>query len=157
MSTLASIIGILRDLALIAAAVAIVKWVWDQVRPSPARRDAEARVDIEADKLRALAEEQAERERQGELRELQKIRVHRILQQTDEPYLSFAKLKLACAAIEQGKEPDATMKNLTDDGLRRLLIELIADEIVSQTNEDEYFVRTEYEDEFDNDEPERRR
>ena len=159
----------IRDLAVLAAAVGIAKWAWDQHSQAPRLRDAQALAGIEAERTRAdlkqwgarmealgidlstRLEEIALRTRVAEERAALEARIHRLLQTTRDPFLTFAEIRdgLANASPEAGASVAAiaTTEGLqdTEETLRRALIELIADDAIAQLDHDRYFIASDFE------------
>jgi hypothetical protein len=154
---------LVRDLAILAAAVGVAKWGWDRHVGGPRRQENAARAANEAERFRqdmrqwagrieqhlaraeARQQEQSEASREGQAQTAdlaaRKVLVHRILQQARDPYLAFTEIEAACA-LETGGAANA---RLSGDRLRRVLIELVADGVVSQLDHDRYFIASEFE------------
>jgi hypothetical protein len=147
-----------RELAILAAAVGIAKWTYDQHASSRERRDEEARRLLEEGRARAdlkafeeaiLIEvrEHMERARRAEDRAGLKVRIHRLLHAADDPYLTFAEIREGLA-----REAEEGRPAVGEDDLRRSLMELVAERCVAQMEGDQYFVGGDYEpDEADSD------
>ena len=116
---LASLFDFLRDVALLAAAAGIAWWCWDQYRSHVTRHDEAARAaltaerqavdlrtalmhldertaDIAAEVAAGREELAAERADRAALMAA-KVRVHRLLQSTEDPFLTFAEIERALA------------------------------------------------------------
>ena len=169
MELLGSLFLVLRDLAILAAGTGIAWWAWDQRANAPRRRDEEASARMATErlwadqrqwaaKMQALGidistrlDELLGRQRDAEVRSGHKVRVHRVLHATGEPFLTFAEIRdgLAADARSGPAQSDAA---LTVDELRRVLIELAADGVIAQLEHDRYFIASDYDaDEVAND------
>jgi hypothetical protein len=172
------LIEFLRDLALLAAASGVAWWCWDQWRDRAARRDEAARLQLAAERQAAdlkmwidrldartagmadRLEEIAAQGRAAEARAAGKLRVHRLLQATSDPFLSFTEIERAMgqlgdfagALTGDGPTPESAAEPLAADALRRVLIELVSDGVVAQLDRDRYFIASDYE-AGDDDEP----
>ena len=158
---LVSLFEFIRDLAVLAAAAGIAKWAWDQHTLGPRRRDEEARAAMEADRLRAdtrqwagrlealgvdistRLDEVLGRQRDGELRAQAEVRVHKLLHQSSEHYLTFAEIEAALAGQTAAAGPDA--EPLAGEALRRVLIGLLSAGVIAQLEGDRYFIASDYE------------
>lgn len=87
-----------------------------------------------------------------------KVRVHRLLQGTTDPFLTFAEIERAIGNAGRSIDgPPAGDSDLPDEGpivagewlsgdrLRRVLIELVSDGVVAQLDRDRYFIASDYE------------
>ena len=174
---LAVLIDFLRDVAILAAATGVAWWAWDHYCNAPARRDDAARLQLAAERRTADLKQWAERldertagmamhleemvaaRRATEQRTAAQVRVHRLLQATTDPFLTFAEIeralgnvgRFAGALADDGEPPD----KLEGDGLRRVLIELVGNGVITQLDRDRYFIASDFEtgDEGDHDGP----
>lgn len=128
----------IRELAVLAAAGGIAKWAWDQHVDRGLRRDQEAERALDQGRLKA--ERQAAEDRMR-----LKVRIHKLLHATSEPFLTFAELRQALA---QG-EPASPAEDL----LRRCVMELVSDGCAGQMEGDRYYVGGEFEPEEGSSEP----
>lgn len=141
MSIFAWIWDFVRDAAILAAAVGLAKWSWDQHISASERRDHEARQEIQEERARteqkayqdAMLAEVRSREERSQL----KVRIHRLMHASADPFLSFAEIRDGLA--DGGQAPPG------DDTLRRVVIELVAERVVAQMERDRYFVGGDYE------------
>jgi hypothetical protein len=168
-----SLVLLTRDLAVLAAAALVAKWVWDQLQSAPRRRDDEARDRLQAERLQAdlgqraarlealmvdistRLDEVVGREREAELRAADKIRIHRLLHATSDPFLSFAEIEEALASQRagpastaedaDGPRGDDAADAISGDRLRRAMMELVGDGTVAQLEGDRYFVSSDFE------------
>lgn len=138
-----------REAAVLAAAVGLAKWAWDQHNGAAERRDIEARVAMEEGRARAelkayqdaVQGETRAREERSQL----KVRIHRLIHASADPFLTFAELR---DGVGRGGEA------LPEEGLlRRALMELVAERSVAQMERDRYFVGGEYEADEEQDDP----
>ena len=164
---LGSLFDFLRDLAILAAAVGVAKWAWDWYTGSTERRDEAARTALAEERWRTDMRQWAERlekridalaapDAEAEARNKAKIAVHKVLQSTTDPYLSFAEIESALAraafverVVAAGDtevaaavgEPDS----IKGDALRRVLIELVGGGVIAQLDRDRYFIASDFE------------
>jgi hypothetical protein len=170
----ATLVEFIRDCAVLAGAVGVAWWCWEQFRSGAARRDEAARSMIAAERqaadfkqwaalidLRTAAmtdrlDEMAVAAREAESRMVAKVRVHRLLQSTSDPFLTFAEIENAMAQLDDIVEAakDATAIEEGTPGrrvlpagneLRRVLIELVGDGVIAQLDRDRYFIASDYE------------
>jgi hypothetical protein len=160
-----------RDVALIAAAASVAWWIFAEQRTRAQRRDEAARVALAAERqatdLRQWADRIEARSAliEGHLaalaavtrdsRELTKLKlsVHRLLQRTDDPFLTFAEIEREIATNDTPADASATPAGETaaphaapgGDMLRRVLIELVRDGVIAQLAGDRYFIASDYE------------
>lgn len=165
------LIEFLRDIALLVAASGVAWWCWDQWRDGGTRRDEAARLHLVAERQAAdlkmwidrldarmsgmadRLDEVASHGRAAEARAAGKLRVHRLLQATTEPFLTFSEIERAMgplghfagALTGDGPTPEAAAEPLAGDALRRVLIDLVSDGVVSQLDRDRYFIASDYE------------
>jgi hypothetical protein len=168
-----SLVLLARDLAVLAAAGLIAKWIWDQLQAAPRRRDDEARDRLQAERLHTdlgqraarlealmvdistRLDEVVGREREAELRAADKIRIHRVMHATSDPFLSFAEIEGALASQRTASVPTADAADgtggddaadaISGDRLRRALMELVGDGVVAQLEGDRYFISSDFE------------
>jgi hypothetical protein len=166
-----SLVLLARDLAVLAAAALAAKWIWDNSQAAPLRRDEEARDRLQAERLSTDLGQRAARiealmvdistrldevlgrEREAEQRAADKLRIHRLLHATSDPFLSFAEVEAAlarepAASASSAGDPDQvgnTADAISGDRLRRALMELVGDGVVAQLDGDRYFVSTDFE------------
>ena len=163
---LAALFHFIRDLAFLAAATGLAWWCWEELRARAQRQDDAARVSLAAERqaadlkawteridarldgLTARLEEIAASTRESEARAAQKVRVHKLLQSTADPFLTFHEIERALAQIgrlaEVATGGDGPAR-LSGDDLRRVLIELVRDGAVAQLDRDRYFIASDYE------------
>ncbi len=72
-----------------------------------------------------------------EARMAAKVRVHRLLHSTTDPFLTFVEIEKALGADD--------LAPIAGDRLRRVLIELVSDGVVAQLDQDRYFIASDYE------------
>lgn len=155
---LASLFEFLRDLAVLAAAIGIARWTWDWHSSGAARRDEAASAAMAADRqatdIRQLLARLDERAaaaarsfelgemlaRAAEARALAQVRIHRLLQTTAEPFMTFEEIERAEA--DRGHEAGEELKG---DGLRRVLIDLVSGGVIAQMDRDRYFIASDFE------------
>ena len=171
MDLLIALIDFLRELAIFAAATGIAWWAWDHYRNTPVRRDDAARLQLAAERqaadlkqwtarldervderiggLAVHLEELMAARRAAEHRTVAQVRVHRLLQATTDPFLTFAEIERALAnvgrftgALADDTEPP---EKLEGDALRRVLIELVGNGVITQLDRDRYFIASDYE------------
>lgn len=153
----------LRDLAVLAAASGVAWWTWREYATHASLQDDAAKVQIAAERREADLMILAQRLEQqvGSVAEhvsalaaasqetdacwAAKVRVHALLQSTDDPFLSFSEIESALA-----EEPAAAGRGDGDtlpsgDRLRRVLIDLVGDGVVAQLDRDRYFIATDFE------------
>ena len=160
---LASLFDFVRDLAILAAALGIARWAWDWHSTSANRRDEAAKSAIADERWRAdmrqwvatvesrLGEALGDR-REAAARTGVKVRVHKLLQSTSDPYLSFGEIERALApspiteaAAVATAGPASTPDAVSGDALRSVLIELVGDGVIAQMDHDRYFIASDYE------------
>jgi hypothetical protein len=164
---LGSLFDFLRDLAILAAAVGVAKWAWDWHTGTTERRDEAARTALAEERWRTDVRQWAERlekrldavaapHAETEARLKTKIAVHKVLQSTADPYLSFAEIESALAraafverAVAAGNTEVAAEvgepESIKGDDLRRVLIELVGDGVIAQLDRDRYFIASDFE------------
>lgn len=109
-----------------------------------------------------MADAAAAAARDNDMRMAAKVRVHRLLQATTDPFLTFVEIERALGSVGRLAARSATGQHdapeegpsLAGDGLRRVLIDLVADGVVAQLDRDRYFVASDYETGDDDDENE---
>jgi hypothetical protein len=110
---------------------------------------AEARAASAGDlKMRRL-----EATRADDARSAAKVRVHRLLHSTTDPFLSFVEIERALGSDRHSPDEDAAGETedtgeiavLVGDRLRSVLIELVCDGVVAQLDRDRYFIASDYE------------
>lgn len=149
MSFIGWIWDFLRDAAILAAAVGLAKWSWDQHKAGGERRDNEARRAIE--ESRAWSEQKAYQDamlamaRSKEERAQLKLRIHRLMHASRDPFLTFAEIRDGLA--------EGGHSSPTDETLRRAVIELVAERVLAQMEGDRYFVAGDYEAEDEQESP----
>ena len=82
-----------------------------------------------------------------------KVRVHRLLHSTTDPFLTFVEIeraldnvgRLADRAPPEEHGADGEDPPLAGNRLRRVLIELVSDGVVAQLDRDRYFIASDYE------------
>lgn len=148
MQVIAWLWDVVRELAVVAAAIGVAKWSFDRHRDRAERRDREARIDMAEEQARTeirafhdrmLADARARsetREARSRLTAL-KVAIHRLLHATRDPFLTFAEIASGLAR-EGGEEASKAL-------VRQALIALIAERAVSQMELDRYFVAGDYE------------
>ena len=165
---LASLFDFIRDLAILAAAVGIARWAWDWHTSRTERRNDAAMTALADDRWRTDArrwagrienqlDELAGRQRDSEALTKAKVAIHKLLQSTIDPYLSFAEIE---AALSRARSPEPAMSaagetpvavavadtsNLAGDALRRVLIEMVGDGVIAQLDRDRYFIASDFE------------
>ncbi len=163
MILLASLFDFVRDLAILAAALGIARCAWDWHTTSASRRDEAAKSAIADERWRAdmrqwvatlesrLGEALGDR-REAAARASVKVRVHKLLQSTSDPYLSFGEIEKALVASPVAEtaavattEGPATPDAVSSDALRSVLIELAGDGVIAQMDHDRYFIASDYE------------
>lgn len=95
----------------------------------------------------------ARAERDAEERMSAKVRVHRLLHGTTDPFLTFVEIEKAIADGGPSGNPHARGEAagaddpapIAGDLLRRVLIELVSDGVVAQLDQDRYFIASDYE------------
>ncbi len=100
-----------------------------------------------------VAEAAAEAAREEDARMAAKVWVHRLLQATTDPFLSFVEIERALGNVGRLAGQLATSEHhaavdgppLAGDRLRRVLIELVSDGVVAQLDRDRYFIASDYE------------
>lgn len=164
---LGSLFDFLRDLAVLAAAVGVAKWAWDWHAGGTERRDEAARSALAEERWRTDMRQWAERlerrldelaapQREAQVRLAARIAVHKLLQSTSDPYLSFTEIENGLAraafverAVAAGDTEIAAaggeQSSLKGDDLRRVLIELVGDGVVAQLDRDRYFIASDFE------------
>ena len=166
-----SLLDLLRDRLVMAAAAGIAWWGWENYRDRQGRHDDAARTLLIAERQAADLElwtglidrrtaamagrldEIAAAGRLAETRAAAKVRVHRLLQSTTDPFLTFAEIERALGQVGRlaGVLPDTateageTAEPLAGDHLRRLLIDLVSDGVVAQLDRDRYFIASDFE------------
>ena len=168
----------LRDLAVLAAATGVAWWCWEQYRVTPRQRDEAARESLTAERkaadlsrllgqmderlasIAASIEQLATPDRDQQERQHTKVRVHRLLHDSTDPFLTFAEIEqglrrdreLGLALIGDAAEPEVASGAGSGhggaaygDGLREILIELVRDGVVAQLDRDRYFIASDYE------------
>ncbi|MGE0627401.1 MAG: hypothetical protein AB7O43_06205 [Hyphomicrobiaceae bacterium] len=145
-----------QELAILAAAIGVAKWAWDQHVRGPMLRSEAARVALAEERERAELKAAARqwgarmeaiavdistrldevlvRQRDQEVREDLKVAIHRLLQTSGDPYLTADEI-IAALSPQPPAEPD----------LRRALMELVAGGVVAQLDHDRYFIATAFE------------
>ncbi len=96
--------------------------------------------------------------REEDARMAAKVRVHRLLQSTTDPFLTFVEIERALGNTDRRiGQPPAGDSDLPDEGppvavdwvagdrLRRVLIELVSDGVVARLDRDRYFIASDYE------------
>lgn len=176
---LTALFYLVRDLAMLAAAVGISWWCWEQYRSRKTRMDETVRASLAAERqstdlrqwmqifdgrTEAIATAVAAMAATGREKEViadAKVRVHRLLQSTTDPFLTFAELERGLAnvgrlatsiATSEGTAPPAAGP-LSGDLLRRVLIDLVSDGVVAQLDRDRYFIASDFEAGADEDDP----
>lgn len=164
---LGSLFDFLRDLAILAAALGVATWAWDWHAGRTERRDEAARNALAEERWRTDMRQWAERlERRldaitsphaaAEARIKAKVAVHKLLQSTSDPYLSFAEIESELAraafverAVAAGDTEVAAASgeqdSLKGDELRRVLMELVGDRVIAQLDRDRYFIASDFE------------
>ena len=164
---LPALVDLLRDLAIIAAALGVVWWTWNHYSSDTVRRDDTARLQLTAERqaadlrqwiarldertagMAAHLEDIATARRLAEQRSLAQLRVHRLLQATTDPFLTFAEIeralghvgRFAGALSDDAEPPD----KLEGDPLRRVLIEMVGNGVITQLDRDRYFIASDFE------------
>lgn len=100
-----------------------------------------------------LAEAAAAAAREEDTQVAAKVRVHRLLQATTDPFLTFVEIERALGSVGPLAARPATGEHdapeegpsLAGDRLRRVLIDLVADGVVAQLDRDRYFIASDYE------------
>lgn len=160
---LAMLFELTRDLAVFAAALGIARWTWDWHTTSAERRDDIAKAALAEERWRADMRQWAATidkridaalgDRAAvEARADARVRVHKLLQSTDDPYLSFSEIEAALARGAPGAATEPiedrtppTCAATSGEGLRRVLIELVGDGVIAQMDRDRYFIASDYE------------
>lgn len=143
---------VMREAAVLLAACGIAWWAWDQRRTAGERRDMDAQRHMEDERSRAdhkawreamLADaaQRTARDAAADVRAGLKVRIHRLLHTTSDPFLSFAEIATGLAVAPASGDAGRP----ADDDIRRALIELIAERAVAQMEGDRYFVGSEFE------------
>jgi len=164
------LIELLRDLAVLAAAFGVAWWTWREYTTRGQHLDEAAHAQLASERRGAdmlLLAQRIEMQmgaiigqvsgiaaaaHEADARWSAKIRVHALLQSTQDPFLSFSEIEAALAP-PASVEADvaATTKEagggppLSGDGLRRVLIELVGDGVIAQLDRDRYFIATDFE------------
>lgn len=157
---LASLFDFVRDLAILAAALGIASWAWEWHATSASRRDEAAKSAIADERWRAdmrqwvatvesrLGETLGDR-KEAEARIGVKVRVHKLLHSTSDPYLSFGEIERALANTPTSQVVSAMSASPPDavsgDALRWVLMELVGDGVIAQMDHDRYFIASDYE------------
>lgn len=148
MQLIAWLWDLVRELAIVAAAIGVAKWSLDQHRDHSERKDREARLDMAEEQARAehrafndrmLADIRARTEaREADARLISlKIDIHSLLHATRDPFLTFSEIRVGLAK-EGGEAPTETL-------VRQALIALAGERVVSQMEQDRYFVAGDFE------------
>lgn len=168
---LAALFYLIRDVAFLAAAAGVAWWCWQQFRnteilrneaaAAALTRDREARelkvwregLDARLADLASRLEGLSLTERSNEERAVAKVRVHRLLQSTTDPFLTFSEIERSLrdvgrpegVAPADSPRPESQGAHLEGDALRRILIELVSDGVVAQMDRDRYFIASDFE------------
>lgn len=175
---LAALFYLVRDFALLAAAAGVAWWCWEQYRTRQGHYDEVARtslamerqaadlkhwagiIDGRAQVIATTLADLADAGRKTEERAAAKVRVHRLLQSTTEPFLTFAEIERGLGQVGRlaGLSPLAEAgagveeeRRLVGDALRRVLMELVCDGVIAQLDRDRYFIASDYETGTDDD------
>ncbi len=160
------LIEFLRDIAVLAAAVGVAKWTWDQHSAGPRRRDEEAKAlmaqerglaDLRGDvkqwgsRMEALAvdvstrlDEVLGRQREAEQRAELKADIHRTLHATSDPFLTISEIGKALAGSSGARASETGTEAVSEVELRRALMEMVADGMVEQIVPDRYFIASDF-------------
>lgn len=177
---LAALIDLVRDIALLAAATGVAWWCWEQFRTAASRSDEVARAGLAAERQAAdlkqwagISDTRSEliafhlgelvaAEQAKDAIAADKVRVHRLLQASTEPFLTFSEIERVLANVGRHAsalptivpEPSGPVEPVVGDRLRRVLIELVSDGVVAQLDRDRYFIASDYETAGDEEKPE---
>lgn len=134
---------LIRELAIVAAAVGIAKWAWDQHRLSGERHDGQARQAMEEARarteLKAYQDTMLAQARAAEERQRLKVHIHRLLHASSEPFVSFEEIRQRLAS-DGGSQPVPD-----PEIVRQCLMELVAERCIAQIEHDRYFVGADFE------------
>ena len=161
------ILEFIRDIAILAAAVGIAKWTWDQhsrrlsdqehtdrIAEARTREIAElqaaasgwgTKMETFATGITAQLDELVQRQREMQDREILRLAIHRVLHETKDHFLTIKEI----ADIVATSAPHLPTPHEAE--IRHALISLIADGVVAQMEGDRYFVATDYEADDDDD------